>query len=154
MSNPKMTLTAAQVASILAAAEQGPALPCEPDPVIDGLMLRRRLGRKDWGVPLRRGCCGWSIDGLSDASLRRIIVTADHQSDGVNWIHASISGQHGMPTYEDLKLMHAAVFGDRWAYQVFSPPAQHINIHAHVLHLFGRVDGVCALPDFGRFGTI
>lgn len=146
-------ISTADVARILAAADAEPALPCDPDPVIDGLALRRVLGRKQWAVPNPHGCCGWMIDNLADGD-RRIIVTADHQSDSVNWIHASISRRDSMPSYEDLKLLHAAVFGARWAYLVFAPPTEHINIHAHVLHLFGRVDGERALPDFGRFGTI
>lgn len=87
--------------------------------------------------------------------LARIIVTGDHQSDAnANWIHASISYTDHIPDYEDLKLLHAAVFNGGWAYQVFAPPSEHINIHANVLHLFGRVDGARVLPDFGRFGSI
>jgi hypothetical protein len=44
------------------------------------------------------------------------------------------------------------VFGDRWAYQVFAPPADHINLHNFALHLWGRLDGKPVLPDF-TFGT-
>jgi hypothetical protein len=141
---------------MLAAADNDPALPCDPDPVIDGLRLRKTLGRKVWGVPRREGCCGWVIDQGEGANrLARIIVTGDHQSDtNANWIHASISCTDRLPDYGDLKLLHTAVFNKGWAYQVFAPPSEHINIHAHALHLFGRADGAPALPNFGRFGTI
>jgi hypothetical protein len=57
-----------------------------------------------------------------------------------------------MPDYGDLELMHRAVFGDGWAYQVFTSPADHINIHEYCLHLLGRLDGAPALPDF-TYGT-
>lgn len=145
----------AKAVEVLAAVEEEPALPCEPDPIVDGLQLRRALGRKVWGVPRRNGCCGWVVDEGSDAApLGRVIVTADHLSDDVNWIHASISHTDRLPSYDDLKILHKAVFGEGWAYQVFAPPSEHINIHVHALHLFGRADGARALPDFGRYGSI
>jgi hypothetical protein len=31
---------------------------------------------------------------------------------------------------------------------VFAPPTDHVNIHEYALHLFGRLDGTPALPDF------
>jgi hypothetical protein len=54
-----------------------------------------------------------------------------------------------------LVMLHLGVFGRRrWAYQVFVPESEHVNIHPHALHLWGRADGTNALPNFGRFGTI
>jgi hypothetical protein len=144
-------------AQALVAFDAEPALACDPAPVVNGLVLRKRLGRDRWAVPQEFGCCGWQVDTLNDGNRGRILVTADHQTDFANrrnWIHASISRLGVMPSYDDLKLMHAAVFGAGWAYQAFAPDSDHINIHAYVLHLFGRVDGERALPDFGRFGTI
>lgn len=154
MTDPTPIMDAAERLRMLAELEDLPALPCDPNPVVNGLALRKALGRQAWGVPRPNGCCGWMVDGLATGSIARVIVTADHITDSVNWIHASISRRHSMPTYGDLKLLHAAVFGDRWAYQVFAPPAQHVNIHVNALHLYGRTDGQPALPDFGRFGTI
>lgn len=150
-------LDAEKVAALIAAADAEPALPCEPEPVISGLMLRKRLGRQLWAPPVPWGCCGWAVDGIASGHRARILVTADHQTGyaaKLQYIHASIAGHHGMPTYDDLKLLHAAVFNGGWAYQVFAPPADHINIHGRVLHLFGRVDGERMMPDFGRHGTI
>jgi hypothetical protein len=144
-----------KAAEVLAATDGEPALPCEPEPVVNGLRLRSVLGRKVWGVPRPYGCCGWVLDKGDGADrLARVIVTGDHLSDDVNWIHASISYVDRMPDYDDLKLLHAAVFDTGWAYQVFAPPSEHVNIHAHALHLFGRADGARVLPDFGRFGSI
>lgn len=136
---------------LIAAYNAEPALPCE-GPVINGLELRKKLGPKRWGIAEEFGCCGWAI--RNKLGNLNILVTGDHQSDSVQWVHASISRRLEMPTYDQLKVLHAAVFGDGWAYQVFAPPAEHVNIHANALHLFGRLDGERVLPDFGRYGTI
>lgn len=61
---------------------------------------------------------------------------------------------HEMPTYDDLCLLHRAVFKDGYAYQVFAPPSRHVNIHQYALHLWGRSDGKPVLPEFGCEGTI
>lgn len=109
------------------------------------LQIRMALGRKTWGPPHPFGD-GWYIDHLRQRS--RIIVTPD-LIDDVEWVHASISHHDHTPTYEDLKTLHAAVFGpDGWSYQVFAPASENVNIHQHALHLFGRADGLPALPDF------
>lgn len=155
-------MTPEQEEAARVAHDAEPALPC-PGPM-DGLQLRRRLGRKQWGIPEEFGCCGWMIHGVAGGYRSTIRVTGDHQSEtwtdllgethGHQWIHASIGQHEHMPTYEDMQLLHRAVFGDGWAYEVFAPPADHINIHSYVRHLFGRYDGARVLPDFGRFGTI
>lgn len=94
---------------------------------IDALRIRRTLGRSIWAPPQPYD----------------------------EWVHASVSRPDRMPDYDDLKLVHGAVFGAGWAYQVFTPPADHINIHEYCLHLFGRLDGAAALPDFAYgSGTI
>lgn len=120
---------------------------------LNPLLIRQRLGRKQWGVPERFGPDGWKFDHLHQPS--RIIVSVAPQDDGVEWIHASMSHDNGgrIPTYEDLLDLHHAVFGAGWAYHVFAPRTEHVNIH-EVLHLWGRLDGEPALPNFGRFGTI
>ena len=150
----RITLDAAVITAALEAHNAEPAIACDGDPIVNGLLLRKRLGRKQWAPAEQYGCCGWVIEGVSNGHLARIILTGDHQSDKVNWVHASIARRGSMATYEDLKLLHAAVFADGWAYQVFAPPRDHININSNVLHLFGRADGERVLPDFGRFGTI
>jgi hypothetical protein len=112
---------------------------------LDALAIRRALGQGDWLPPRPMGPDGWSyLHRRSDSS---VIVTCA-LFDGVEWLHASISHPDVMPSYDDLKLLHAAVFGAGWAYQVFAPPADHVNIHQRALHLFGRLDGAAALPDF------
>ena len=93
--------------------------------------------------------------------LHRIGSIIVSQSDwperpGEEWLHASIARDDRMPSYADLTALHKAVFGARYAYQVFAPPSRHVNIHPNALHLWGRVDDGDGriLPDFGTAGTI
>lgn len=119
---------------------------------IDAKAISERLG-PNWGQPTEFGDDGWAFEGPN----RRIFVTYDPESEpGQEWVHASIAHQapYRMPSYGELKEMHAAVFGDGFAYQCFVPPSAHINITSNVLHLWGRLDGANVLPDFGRLGTI
>ena len=121
--------------------------------MIDAKAIQTRLGFLNWREPDPLGEDAWMIEGPG----RRIMVSVDLDSDPDNpWIHASVAYQDSwrMPSYADLKQMHAAVFGDGFAYQCFVPPDDHVNITSNVLHLWGRMDGANVLPDFGRFGTI
>lgn len=112
---------------------------------LDALAIRRRLGAADWSPPGRLGPDGWYFQNRHhDGSI--IVSVAPHGD--VEWVHASIAWRQHMPTYDDLKLLHAAVFPTGWAYQVFTPPSEHVNIHEYALHLWGRLDGERGLPDF------
>lgn len=116
---------------------------------LNALQIRRRLGRSTWAAPVPFGPDGWRIDQLDGTA--RILATVDEYG-GVEWVHASISRIDRIPSYGDLKMLHDAVYRDGWAYQVFAPAAEHVNIHATALHLFGRLDGAPTLPDF-TYGT-
>jgi hypothetical protein len=87
-----------------------------------------------------------------DLTCSVIVTRADF--DGAEWCHASIARPDRMPSYDDLVDLHRWVFGAGYAYQCFVPPSDHINIHAHALHLWGRADGARVLPDFGWAGSI
>lgn len=122
---------------------------------IDIEPIWKRLHHLDmtWDKPLAFEEDGWFFTGQH----KGIILTIDPTSEpGVDWLHASFSYQlrSRIPSYNDMKLMHRAVWGDGHAYQCFVPADEHINITSNVLHLFGRADGKPVLPDFGRFGTI
>jgi hypothetical protein len=119
---------------------------------IDAKAIRKRLGGA-WKMG-ELGEDGWVFDGPGPM---RVIVTVDEGSEpGTDWIHASISHRDNriMPSYNDLKRLHAAVFGNGHAYQIFVPTTEHINIKSNVLHLWGKANGMRVLPDFGRFGSI
>lgn len=121
------------------------------------LELRQRLGRHEWGAPSPFGPDGWTVDRL-DGSARIIVTSAPAPAAGLDlteWLHASMSRREGVPTYEDLVLLHRAVWGETgYAYQVFAPTQDHVNIHPNALHLWGRLDGARVLPDFGILGSI
>lgn len=113
---------------------------------LNALAIRRTLGRSLWSPPVPFGPDGWRID--SSVQPSRVIVTCD-DSQGADWVHASMSHSDHTPTYEDLVLLHRAVWGDTgYAYQVFAPASEHVNIHAYALHLWGRLDGKPVLPEF------
>lgn len=117
-----------------------------------------------WEPPTEFGPNGWRFDetdkGNGYGVERRVLVSVDTGLDQADprtaWVHASISyrDENIMPDYDDLQLMHRAVWPDGHAYQCFVPPGNHINIRSNALHLWGRLDGAAVLPDFGRYGTI
>jgi hypothetical protein len=118
---------------------------------IDAAAIHERLG-SDWEAPTPLGDDAWTIRGRGKA----IIVSYDPDSEpGIEWVHASIAYRDTwrIPSYSDLKQLHRSVFNGP-AYQCFVPSGEHINITSNVLHLWGRLDGQAALPNFGREGTI
>lgn len=125
---------------------------------INALLIRKRLGRDYWGVPAPFGEDGWSFDTLTVEHGRVIVTASDFTSIGApageEWLHASMSWQDRLPTYDELVQLHKAVWPNGYAYQVFAPPSQHVNIHPYALHLWGKADGSPMLPEFGKFGTI
>jgi hypothetical protein len=109
------------------------------------LDIRNSLGPRDWSPPQPFGPDGWFF--VHTTRRGSVIVSVD-DFDDTGWIHASIAWRDRLPSYDEVKRLHRAVYGDGWAYQVFAPPADHVNIHEYTLHLFGRLDGSPALPDF------
>lgn len=115
---------------------------------INALRLRAIFGRDAWLVPTPFGADGWRMVAKDRTSS--VIVTCFDWDDGLEYVHASIAHNNSVPTYEDLVLLHTAVWGKGgYAYQMFVPRASHVNIHEHALHLWGRRDGKAILPDFG-----
>lgn len=117
---------------------------------VNALNLRRVFGREGWLPPEPFGPDGWRmVARAGDAS----VIASCAELDGTEWLHASIARRDVMPSYADLCLLHQAVFRG-YAFQVFAPPAKHVNIHQYALHLWGRLDGATPLPDFGALGSI
>jgi hypothetical protein len=124
---------------------------------VNALKIRRMLGPKKWLPPQPWGPDGWCF-GNTDFTMSIIVSCA--WMDGVEWIHASIAyTEHGMPifeastgstvpTHDDMQMLHAAIFGEGYAYQVFPV------MEEGVLHLFGRSDGKPVLPEFGGQGAL
>lgn len=95
-----------------------------------------------------------------------VIWSIATEQDAEFWMHLSISrpqvtkdGPVVLPSYQDQKQVKALFIGeDRWAYSVWTPTGDHVNINPGVLHLWAMVTGNetgQALPDFSRgTGTI
>jgi hypothetical protein len=140
------------------ADEHGPALRDVDGLDVDIPRMIKLLGflAPAVGRPQPFGPCGVSVrlyasSGVCNGSI--VVSQAEH--DGAEWIHASVARENHMPTYADLARLHHAVFGpERYAFQVFAPRSEHVNIHARALHLWGCADGANPLPAFGAHGTI
>lgn len=127
---------------------------------LDVLRVRHALGRKVWMPPEAVPSVGlngqhghmWLLDRYDKGG--RILLSIDAWEDGYDWIHASMSRSGTVPIYDEVKHLHRAVFRDGWAYQVFAPPDEHVNDHEFCLHLWGRLDGTPALPNFAAMGSV
>ena len=112
---------------------------------VDALRIRSSLGRHRFKAPVPFGPDGWTLTA-PDGRTSVIVTVAEH--DGAEWVHASIAHGSYLPSYEELKQLHNAVFRDGWSYQIFAPLSDHVNIHEYALHLWGRLDGNPGLPNF------
>lgn len=115
---------------------------------IDGLHLRKVLGRDHWRPPTPHGR-GWRM--INRAGSESVLVTAVSVAGRV-LIHASMTRADGVPSYDDLVLLHKAVWldghhPDGHAYLCFVPPEEHVNFHPRALHLYGYRDGSRMVPD-------
>lgn len=118
---------------------------------LDTVRATLKEGYPAYWRAIRFGPSGWA---LTAEPLQVIYSWADYpERPGVDWLHASISHMHRMPSYEELQLLFRAVFTG-WAYEVFAPPEHHVNIHENARHLWGRLDGRPVMPNFGATGTI
>lgn len=80
----------------------------------------------------------------------RVLIDCARKRDGNLWVHVSYSRKKWTPSHEDTCLVKQAFIGpDRYAYAVLPPSKQYVNLHAHCLHLWTRVDGNGqVLPEF------
>lgn len=95
---------------------------------------------------------GWRYrtrDGLA------VIVSTAQYEDGREWMHISVSRKDRLPSWDDLKHVKEVIVGnDRYAYQVFPPASQYVNIHQFCLHMWAPLTGSLPVPEFGSEGTI
>lgn len=100
------------------------------------------------------GPCGFTVRvrtrELEPGSL--IVTEADYDDDvGTAWLHVSAAFETRVPSYPETVLLHRALFGRRrYAYQIFAPENAHVNLHPNALHLWGRCDGLPALPGIAE----
>lgn len=118
---------------------------------IDALRIRAALGRRVWSPPQPWGLDTWVMVAAGGDEW---VLVSIAEFDGVPWLHASITRRGRLPSYDDLVMLHRAVWGDGYAYQAFVPADRHVNFHQHCLHLWGRADGAPVLPTFADGGLV
>jgi len=144
------------VSRMTLADERGPYILDAEGLDVDIRLLLSALRRLGPGKPTAHEPSGVGIRLYSSSAVcNGSVIVSQAERDGTEWIHASIAREQFMPSYADLVILKQGVFGpDRYAYQVFPPASQHVNIHERALHLWGRADGKPQLPEFGCDGTI
>jgi hypothetical protein len=101
---------------------------------------------------------GWQIaqpwgDGFALRQIGgglRVIVDCEIKGDASLWLHVSVSRANYTPTHDDMARVKVDFIGDdRYAYSVWPPREQYVNIHNHCLHLWARMEGDGrVLPEF------
>lgn len=102
---------------------------------------------------------GWEVikqwgDGFAVRQISgglRVIVDCETKEDGREWLHVSASREKWNPTHEDMALVKRDFIGeDRYAYSVWAPSHNHVNIHPYCLHLWALMDSPDGkvLPEF------
>lgn len=93
----------------------------------------------------------WGLGyALANSTGLRAIVDVSMKADDKFWLHVSVSRVKTMPRHEDMILAKVAFIGDRYAYSVYPPRSEYVNIHAYCLHLWALVDDKLGqvLPEF------
>src|SRR5215831_18940044 len=85
----------------------------------------------------------------------QVFISVERFDDGQLWLHVSAVGRTSrthfyLPSWAQMKRIKEDFIGDRWAYSVLPPTAEYVNQNVNCLHLYARVDGGNALPDFTR----
>ncbi len=78
--------------------------------------------------------------GLRSASGLRLLIDCEQKDDDRFWVHISVSRASRCPTHEEMCEVKQAFLGDRYAYAVYPPKSEYVNIHAFCLHLWALVD--------------
>lgn len=110
------------------------------------LAIRQRLGRESWAAPIPYGPDGWHYEHKTERG-RIFLTCSDLPGFAKDVIHASISFNDRMPSYEDMVHLHECVWPDGYAYELFVPPSFHVNIAEHARHLWGYRDGSPMIPE-------
>ncbi len=94
---------------------------------------------------------GAPLSGLADMTGLRAIVDCEQKDDDRWWLHVSVSRAKTIPTHLDMARVKMAFIGEeRYAYSVWPPRENYVNIHANCLHLWACIgdDDGRILPEF------
>lgn len=95
---------------------------------------------KQWGV-------GYA---LQDSTGLRVIIDCERKADERFWVHVSVSRERHVPSHGDMVRVKEVFLGiARYAYAVYPPRSEYVNIHPNCLHLWALAEGNGqALPEF------
>ena len=100
---------------------------------------------------------GWRITrpwglgyALQHPNGLRVIIDCSQKDDDRWWVHISVSFAKRTPGHADMAMVKRDFLGDRYAYAVWPPREEYVNIHPHCLHLWALIDdgNGRALPEF------
>lgn len=78
----------------------------------------------------------------------RVIISAG-VFEGREWIHLSVSRKDWIPSWDDLRKVKVDFLGpDSYAYTVYPPASEYVNIHEKCLHIYSLESGERVLPEF------
>ena len=95
-------------------------------------------------------CIEEGIDGAAyriPFEGRSLLVVVSY---GAGWDHVSVSLPNRTPNWREMEHVKRLFFrDDEWAMQLHAPPAEHISVHPHCLHMWRPQDREIPLPpDF------
>lgn len=88
--------------------------------------------------------CRICFTGLMTTSKRTYIVvfTIDEINPGELWEHASMSGHHTTPSWDDMCQLKDAIWNeDEECIQYHPKKSEYVNCHPHCLHIWRRISG-------------
>jgi len=105
---------------------------------------------KGWVLLRERWGTGYAA--VSDSNVR-IIIDCSQKSDDKWWVHISVSRAKTIPTHLDMVRVKRDFLGDRYAYVVYPPEENYVNLNKNCLHLWALVDEKKGqiLPEFSDF---
>lgn len=131
--------------------------------------IRQIVERRQRGpeLPPQIETGNWKRRGINNAGeqwlcARRelMVLRSATERDGNSWLHVSLSRFNGtLPAWDEIKFVKDSFLASYEAYIVMPPPEHYIDAPPkefipagmrtkEVLHLWARMDGKAALPDF------
>jgi hypothetical protein len=93
------------------------------------------------------------VDGCayqSNSLGLRVILSADKELDGKEWIHLSVSRKSRIPSWDDLVFVRDVFIGrNKKCVQIIPDEASYVNDCVYCLHIWHCIDGD-GLPDFTK----
>ncbi len=84
----------------------------------------------------------FELASLVDKAVLRVIATS-----GDGWDHVSVSRENRCPDWTEMEYVKRLFFKENeTAMQLHVPPADHINVHPHCLHLWRPLDVPIPMP--------